>query len=74
MGYVGLPGEAATLVLVGPVGTTAFVAEDRGPSPLAFTAEISNVYDTPLVRPVTVVLVAGGAPETVAQALAPPLQ
>jgi len=38
---------------------------DAGPAPIALVADTVNVYVVPLVRPVTVVVVAGGAPVTV---------
>jgi hypothetical protein len=52
------------------VGVTAFDEEDCGPVPAAFVAEILNVYVVPLVRPVTVTVVAGGEPETTVAAWA----
>jgi len=46
-------------------GVTAADGADSGPVPTAFVAATRNVYWVPLVRPVTVVLVAGGDPVTV---------
>jgi hypothetical protein len=45
---------------VGAVGVTAVEADDCGLDPAAFTACTVKVTGTPLVRPVTVVEVAGG--------------
>jgi hypothetical protein len=47
------------------VGVTEFDAADAGPVPTALVADTLNVYAVPLVNPVTVVLVAGGLPDTV---------
>jgi hypothetical protein len=55
---------------VGAVGTTAACGvtaldcADAGPAPLTLSACTVNVYVVPVDRPVTVVLVAGGAPVT----------
>jgi hypothetical protein len=49
----------------GPVGVTAFDAAEAGPLPVAFDAWTTIVYEVPAVSPDTVVLVAGGEPDTV---------
>ena len=46
-------------------GVTAADAAEAGPVPTALVAVTVKVYAVPLVSPVTVVLVAGGVPETV---------
>jgi hypothetical protein len=46
-------------------GVTAFEAWDAGPVPAAFVAATVKVYVVPLVRPLTVAVVAGGLPVTV---------
>src|SRR4051794_6666167 len=46
-------------------GVTAFEAAEAGPVPTAFTAVTLKVYAVPLVRPLTVAVVAGGFPVTV---------
>ena len=56
----GAPGTVA-----GGAGVTALEGEDSGPVPIAFVADTVNVYAVPLVRPVTVAVVAGGFPVTV---------
>jgi hypothetical protein len=56
---VGAPGT------VGPVGVTEFEGSEGAPVPTALVAVTVNVYAVPFVRPVTVVLVAGGDPVTV---------
>ena len=56
---VGAPGA------IEPVGVTEFDWADTGPVPLLFAAWTVNVYAVPAVRPLMVVLVAGGAPVTV---------
>ena len=55
---------ALPLVAVAPVGAsgtvagvTAFEGADGGPVPTAFVAVTVNVYDVPLVKPVTMWLV-----------------
>ena len=45
-----------------PSGVTGLDGSDAGPAPDAFAASTLNVYWVPGVRPVTVVLVAGGEP------------
>jgi hypothetical protein len=46
-------------------GVTGADCADRAPEPLGFAAWTVKVYVVPLVRPVTVVLVAAGLPLTV---------
>ena len=46
------------------VGVTACDGVDAGPVPTALLAETVKVYELPLVRPVTVAVVAGGLPAT----------
>jgi hypothetical protein len=46
-------------------GVTALDGADGEPVPIAFVAVTVNVYAVPLVSPPTVVLVAGGLPDTV---------
>jgi hypothetical protein len=58
---VGAPGTAA--------GVTAFDGDDAGLVPAAFAAVTVNVYDVPLVRPVTTTLVADAAAAVVPPAL-----
>jgi len=43
-----------TLLLDKQAGVTEFDALDAGPVPTAFVAVTVNVYDVPLVKPVTV--------------------
>src|SRR5688572_24538798 len=67
---LGLAGTAEAGQIVHPaqppaVGVTGADAADAGPVPMALVAVTVNVYAVPLVRPVTVVLVAGGVPVTV---------
>jgi hypothetical protein len=50
---------------VAPAGVTAEEAAEAGPVPTALVADTVNVYAVPLVRPVTVAVVAGGLPLTV---------
>ena len=50
---------------VGADGVTALEGADGEPVPIAFVAVTVNVYAVPLVSPPTVVLVAGGFPDTV---------
>jgi hypothetical protein len=64
---VGAPGAAA------PVGVTEFDGADAALVPPEFDAVTTNVYAVPDVRPVTVVLVAGGDPLIVLGACATPL-
>ena len=40
--------------------------------PTLFVADTTNVYEVPLVSPVTLAVVAGGEPETVVEACAAP--
>ena len=65
-----LPATAVTFVgaagAVGACGVTALDAEDDGPSPIPLVAKTLNVYDVPLDRGPTEVVVAGGEPVTVA--------
>jgi hypothetical protein len=56
---VGAPGA------VSPVGVTDAEGAESGPEPTALVALTRKVYAVPLARPVTVVDVAGGDPETV---------
>ena len=64
-----MAGLALTLVgaagAVAPLGVTELECADTGPLPLPLTAWTVNVYAVPGVRPVIVVLVAGGEPVTV---------
>jgi len=46
-------------------GVTGALAAEVGPVPTGLVAATLNVYAVPLVRPVTVALVAGGVPVTV---------
>ena len=46
-------------------GTPQLDGADAGPVPTALVAATVNVYAVPLVNPVTVVVVAGGFPDTV---------
>ena len=51
---------------------TALEADDAGPGPIVLVAVTVNVYACPLVRAVTVAVVAGGVPVTVVGACATP--
>src|SRR6478735_5989329 len=66
-GFAGVADDAqmvhATQVLL--AGVTALDAAEAGPVPTALVADTVNVYAVPLVRPVTVAVVAGGLPLTV---------
>ena len=56
------PFDGVTAMFVGALGVVAGVTDEDGaedaPAPLAFVALTVNVYDVPLVSPVTVVDVA----------------
>jgi hypothetical protein len=64
-----LPAIAVTPVgaagAVGALGVTLPDGADAGPVPMLLAAVTVNVYAVPSVRPVTVVVVAGGVPVTV---------
>jgi hypothetical protein len=64
-----VPGVAEADQIVQPEqpvadGVTALEAADCGPVPTALVAETLNVYDVPLVSPLTTAVVAGGFPVT----------
>ena len=67
LGVVGVAvdGQMVQAVQAVAVGVTAFEAADAGPVPTALVAATLNVYAVPLVRPVTLAVVAGGLPVTV---------
>jgi hypothetical protein len=58
----------ASGAVAGAVGVTDADAADAGLVPTALVALTVKVYAVPLLRPVTVVLVAGGLPVTVVDA------
>ena len=60
VGAAGAPGAVA-----GAVGVTALDAAEDGPVPTALVAATVKVYAVPLLKPLTVVVVAGGLPVTV---------
>jgi hypothetical protein len=63
------PADAVTPVgaagAVGAEGVTGLEGADGGLVPIALVAVTVNVYAVPLVSPLTVVLVAGGFPDTI---------
>src|SRR3954466_13262960 len=68
LGFAGVAEDAQIVhaAHVRAAGVTALDAVEVGPVPTALVAETVNVYAVPFVSPVTVVLVAGGLPVTVA--------
>ena len=62
---VAVAGQMVQAVHAVADGMTALEAADAGPVPTAFFAATVKVYVVPLVRPLTVAVVAGGLPVTV---------